>query len=196
MRFSFKTSPVPAGHERPRPSPRTLRLVAWFIHAWTAVALVVGVGVALIGARDWDRANASVGWPTAPGVVTESRVSHTTRTKRGRTTHSHSPHVTYRYEVDGRERTASLITFRPTGSSESEAREVVARYPVGAAVTVHHAPGDPELACLEPGPGERQWVPLVAGGGIVLLGVGSWWVLRRVLKTKAGELARADAPAA
>lgn len=150
--------------------------------------------MALIGARDWDRANASTGWPTAAGVVTESRVEHTTRTKRGKTSHSYAPHVEYRYEVAGEERTARCIAFRFTHSTESGAREAVARYPVGATVIVHHAPDDPGLACLEPGAGEWQWVPLAAGGGIALLGAGLWFGMRRVIAGKLRECSRTNAP--
>ncbi len=150
-----------------------------------------GIGFAVIGALEWDRAAASVGWPTAQGTVTESRVHHTTRTKRGRTSNSWSPHVLYRYTVDGREMEAHRLSFRMSGTSESEARTVVDRYPVGSAVNVHHSPDDPSLACLEPGADDWQWIPLAAGGVATLLGLGMAWILPGKIAARMREKAAA-----
>ena len=143
---------------------------------WVA-AVAFGVGFAFFGALEWDQASASVGWPTAEGTVVESRVHHTTRTNRGRTSSSYAPHVTYRYSVDGRELESRRIAFRVSGSSHSEAKAVADRYPAGSAVAVHHSPDDPSLACLEPGPGDWQWVPLAVGSVAVLVGMGIAWIL-------------------
>jgi hypothetical protein len=85
--------------------------------------------------------------------------------------------VNYRYSVDGRELESRRIAFRVSGSSQSEAKAVVDRYPSGSAVTVHHSPDDPSLACLEPGADDWQWVPLAVGSVAVLVGMCIAWIL-------------------
>ncbi|MFM8732280.1 MAG: DUF3592 domain-containing protein [Phycisphaerales bacterium] len=177
-------------------SPRALAVAKWFVRGWGALAVAFGVGFAVFGALEWDRASASVGWPTAAGTVAESRVHHTTRTKRGRTSSTWSPDVTYRYTVDGREFEAQRISFRVSGSSQSEAQAVVDAHPVGSAVIVHHAPDDPSIACLEPGAGDWQWVPLAIGAAAVVIGFGVAWILPRKLEARIRELASAVPPAA
>ena len=167
----------------PRPR-RVLAVGTWFIRGMGVVAIAFGIGFAVLGALEWDRATASVGWPTAVGTVTESRVLHTTRTKRGRTSSSWSPRVTYRYSVEGREFESQRISFRVSGSSQSEAQAVVDAHPVGTAVAVRHSPDDPSLACLEPGPGDWQWVPLAIGAAAVLVGFGVAWILPRKLEAR------------
>jgi hypothetical protein len=178
MRFTLRSS-------RTAPlSARGVRIVKVFIRIWAGLTIAFGIGFAIVGALDWDRANASVDWPTAQGTVTESRVHHTTSSKRGHVRHHHAAHVVFRYTVDGREFTASRITFRTTTSSESAARERVAAYPVGATVTIHHAPDDPALACLEPGAGDWQWLPLAIGGVVVAVGALMGWLAPGMLATK------------
>lgn len=165
-------------------SQRVLTVGTWFIRGMGVVGVAFGIGFAVLGALDWDRASASVGWPTAAGTVTESRVHHSTRTNRGRTSSSWSPHVNYRYSVDGREFEAHRISFRVSGSSQSEAQAVVDAYPVGTAVVVRHSPDDPSLACLEPGPGDWQWVPVAIGAVTVLIGLGVAWIMPRTLEAR------------
>ena len=175
-------------------SPRALAVAKWFIRGWGARAVAFGIGFAVFGALEWDRASASVGWPTAEGTVVESRVHHTTRTNRGRTSNSYAPHVTYRYSVDGRELESRRIAFRVSGSSQSEAKAVVDRYPAGSAVTVHHSPDDPSLACLEPGADDWQWVPLAVGAVAVLVGMCIAWILPGKIEALMLERAAATSP--
>jgi hypothetical protein len=165
-------------------SARGIRFATWFVRIWAAMAIAFGIGFAIVGALDWDRAAASVGWPTAQGTITESRVHHTTTSKRGHVRHHHAAHVSFRYSVDGREFTASRITFRNMLSSESAARETVAAHPVGATVTVHYAPEDPGLACLEPGAGDWQWIPIAIGAVSAALGSAIGWFVPRRLEAK------------
>jgi hypothetical protein len=165
-----------------------LTIATWFIRGMGIVAIAFGIGFAILGALEWDRAAASVGWPTAAGTVTESRVSHSTRTRRGRTSSIWSPLVSYRYSVDGREFEARRISFRIGSSSQSEAQAAVDAYPVGSAVTVRHSTDDPSLACLEPGPGDWQWVPVAIGAVAVLIGLGVAWIMPRKIDAKIRQL--------
>jgi hypothetical protein len=164
---------------------RTRALSKWFVRIWGAAAIAFGAAFAIVGALDWDRAADSVGWPTVAGTVVSSRVEHSTTHRRGRTTHSHSAHVSYRYAVAGRALESSRIGFRMHGSTESEARAIVERYPGGASVTVHHSPDDPTVACLEPGTGDLQWLPLAIGAFCVVMGAGIAWFVPRMIDARA-----------
>ena len=181
MRFTLRSSRTKTL------SARGVRIAKVFVRIWAGLTIAFGIGFAIIGAIDWDRANASVNWPTAQGTVTESRIHHTTSSKRGHVRHHYAAHVMFRYTVEAREFTASRITFRTTTSSESAAREQVAAYPVGATVTVHHAPDDPALACLEPGAGDLQWLPLAIGAVAVAVGSAIGWFVPRRLDARLRE---------
>ena len=181
MRFTLRSSRAKTL------SARGVRIAKMFVRIWAGLTIAFGIGFAIIGAIDWDRANASVNWPTAQGTVTESRIHHTTSSKRGHVRHHYAAHVAFRYTVDGREFTASRITFRTTSSSESAANATVAKYPVGSSVTVHHAPDDPALACLEPGAGDLQWLPLAIGAVAVAVGSAIGWFVPRRLDARLRE---------
>lgn len=116
-----------------------------------AIFATVGVVVLTIGLVLTVRATRSSSWPAAPGTVTASEVVRT----RGDADSPDSFHaeITYRYTVAGRDYTADRVRFGSVGSSDrTGADRLVARYPVGAAVQAHYAPGDPSVAVLEPGP--------------------------------------------
>lgn len=166
-------------------SPPAHRFALVFVRVWSGLAIAFGITFAIIGAIEWDRAAESAGWPTAPGVVTESRVVHSASSRRGSTKHHWSARIAYRFEVSGERYEASRIGFRIESQSEGSARALAARFPVGSAVTVHHAPEDPTCACLEPGAGEGQWLPLALGALAVVVGgwVG-WFVPRRIRALK------------
>lgn len=117
---------------------------------------------------------ASRNWPRAHGVVTKSMVE----SRRDADSTLHRPVVAYRFTVDGQELTGEEVCFGAAGRSSSIdvwSRRVVQRYPVGAAVWVHHDPANPRRACLEPG---VQW-PLITSLliGISLLGVGAYMLV-------------------
>ena len=169
---------------------RTRAVSRWFARIWGGAAIAFGLAFAVVGAVDWDRAADSVGWPTVTGTVVTSRVEHSTNHRRGRTTHSHSAHVSYRYEVDGRALESGRIGFRMHGSTESEARATVGRYPEGSSVTVRYSPDDPSVACLEPGTGDLQWLPLAIGAFCVVMGAGIAWFVPRMIDARAAGAAR------
>ena len=115
-----------------------------------AIFAAVGAVVLTIGLVLTVRAIRSSSWPAAPGTVTASEVVRTP----GNADSPDSFHaaITYRYAVAGRDYTADRVRFGSVGSSgRTGADRLVARYPVGAAVRVHYAPGDPAVAVLEPG---------------------------------------------
>ena len=101
----------------------------------------------------------SASWPTAPAVITESRVS----VEPGADSTTYSADIAYRYTVDGApyEGDRVRLTLTQSTSDSSDARRVVDRYPAGAEVRVAYDPDDPATSVLEPGLSERDAFPFV-----------------------------------
>jgi hypothetical protein len=139
--------------------------------------LLIGLGMAGFGTKQWLTARASTSWPTAEGKVLSSQVVKK-RGSKGRT--NYSADVMYEFTVDGTRRMHNDVSFGDYSSnSPSHAQEVVARYPVGKQVTVYYSADD---SVLEPG---SSWAVLMLPGiGAVFLLVGGLMglsLLRRVL---------------
>jgi len=129
--------------------------------ALTAVFFLVGAGLSWWGWTIVRNARASADWPTTEGRITAAEIDHSTDSEGD---DSYTPRVTYTYNVSGRSYENYTIKFGETSySSERTANEILARYPVGQAVTVHFDPADPDRAVLEAG---------VSGGSYIVLSVG------------------------
>src|SRR3954451_23566095 len=85
-------------------------------------------------------AKASVNWPTTTGRVTASDVK--------KVVFRRQPQITYTYSVNGAPFTSRRVSFAG-GYKPKEVDPVLARYPVGADVTVAHDPQNPAEATLE-----------------------------------------------
>jgi hypothetical protein len=114
----------------------------------------IGVGIFLIyrSVQSRKRAEASQGWPSTVGQISESRVSHSVHTDTdGDSRDSYTPTVEYTYQVAGQEYTGGDITFgfKQGYGNASKAQTVVGKYPVGAQVSVYYDPADPQQAVLE-----------------------------------------------
>jgi len=146
----------------------TLRLVAaWPLERLVGFGLLtVGLIIALIlGPLTWHGLR-SASWPTAPGVVTDSRV--TTSLSNGTT--RYWAHVEVAYAVMGRTYRTQRRTYRSSESTESAARVIIARYPEGRTVRVHHDPARPDRAALEPGTDPVVFGAFALSGLVTLLG--------------------------
>ena len=87
-------------------------------------------------------AKASTNWPTASGTVTASGIK--------KVMFRRQPQIAYTYTVNGAPFTSQRVSFAG-GYKSTEVDPVLARYPVGAAVTVAHDPRNPAEATLETG---------------------------------------------
>jgi hypothetical protein len=110
-------------------------------------------------------------WPSVVGKVIASGVK--SRKKQpsdpgydfNDTEISNQPRVVYEYKVGNRKYLCERITIKErTGGEELEA--ILARYPVGASVTVYYDPKKPQSALLER---DIPWGKLVTGVGCLLL---------------------------
>ncbi len=115
---------------------------------FVGIFFVVGVAVSWWGWGILQNARVSENWPSTGGQITYSdvRVDHD---EDGTTYHAD---IDFAYVVDDHRYTADTVSFGQYGSSNrSHAEEILARYPVGQAVTVYYDPAEPETAVLEPG---------------------------------------------
>jgi hypothetical protein len=87
-------------------------------------------------------AKASTTWPTAPGTVTAAGIK--------KVMFRRQPQIAYTYSVNGTPFTSQRVSFA-SGYKSAEVDSILARYPVGAALTVAHDPQNPGEATLETG---------------------------------------------
>jgi hypothetical protein len=110
---------------------------------------------------------ASVDWPTVEGRITGARLASTRSDNKTK----YQPNVTYTYEVGGASLQGSRITAVSSYTSRGKASAVLARYPVGASVTISYDPENPRSSVLEPGVGSGAMIILAAAGGCLALAV-------------------------
>lgn len=117
------------------------------------LGVLLGLGLGAIGAGLWmirrvrGQGKASLGWPTAAGIVKTSEIA-SYRVKGG---HQFQARATYSYAVNGRPYSGDRIRFGNYAGAKSVAEEDVARYRPGASVEVRYNPSDPSVSVLEPG---------------------------------------------
>ncbi|MBA4379859.1 MAG: hypothetical protein C0393_04105 [Anaerolinea sp.] len=131
-----------------------------------------GAGVFLLikSFKDRKKAEASQGWPATQGQIIEARIAESTSTDSdGDTSTSYSPAVEYTYSVAGQEYKGNKITFGFTQGygNYAKAQAALARYTLGAQVTVYYDPANPADAVLE-----RK-----AGGSTISLVLGIIFIL-------------------
>ena len=119
----------------------------WIVFFLGLVSLVLLVGIVDAAIDIW-RANRAEAWPTANGVVIESR----TRPGCSRAGKGYSTTVRYRYQVDGKDYESRRIIFGAASCDpEHFARSSMKEFPVGAEIKVRYDPQAPAEAVLIPG---------------------------------------------
>ncbi len=125
------------------------------LSGWVAALLFLGIGFFLLSKAIHYRrmAAALMQWPVVEGVVLATGVIKRT-SKSDDEFDSYVPSVNYAYPVNGvrYEGDRIRIGLEERGYiREQQAREHLARYPVGAAIAVRYDPKQPETAVLELG---------------------------------------------
>ncbi len=139
-----------------------------------ALTLLLALGFFVQSVRLFFRVRESDRWPGTEGVVTSADIEHEPRRPLGM---EFFPRITFEYEVEGRRYTGRRWRRGATGFQHQEdAKQVLARYPVGARVTVYYSPADPERSLLERGLAGRAvvWYNVILGVVALLLGI--WMV--------------------
>lgn len=120
-----------------------------------AGAILLGSGALLMayGLRVVFKANASLHWPSADGVIAVSGTAEAMGDDGFLI-----PFVSYTYRVGKSGFYSDRLAF-PSGGAEppKKARKIVDRYPAGKQVKVYYNPARPGEAVLEPGELSRTW---------------------------------------
>ena len=117
-----------------------------------AIFVVVGYLVAYqMGSPLIEQAKASINWPTASGLVLESKVVRRRSNNSGRSTYSSK--VSYQYQIEGKTFESKTVWFggNISTSDRSMSHKIVKKYPANKKIVVHYNPEDPGIAVLEPG---------------------------------------------
>ncbi|OGO10251.1 MAG: hypothetical protein A3K46_08660 [Chloroflexi bacterium RBG_13_60_9] len=146
--------------------------------------LVIGVIVLVFGislffparsARKHDQIRE--GWPTAKGTVTSSElVAQPPLVSRlGKEILQYDAVVKYQFRSGGQLHFGSAVSYPRYLHTKEQAERIAARYPAGAAVTVHHNPEDVRECYLEIEKTARNYrtsiACMVAGGVLTLIGL-------------------------
>lgn len=150
---------------------------AAFPHAEAKLALLTGgMGAAalliFLGMHAYSKA--AQDWPFVAGKVVVSSIERSTDgdSGGGGTHRSYAPVIEYAYEVAGNTYRSRQVKLGFTSSgSESWAKRVAAKYPVGAPVEVHYDPGNPAIAALD-NPTGMTW--LAFGVAAMLFGFSAY----------------------
>jgi hypothetical protein len=142
--------------------------------AVTFIAILV-VPLALVaiaaGVRQYQIGEASRNWTKTDATILASTV-RVNQSSDGTTYH---PSVKYRYEVAGSQFESDHITTDDYGSNDRKrAEEIIARYPVGARVSVFYNPQSHDEAVLERG-ASGGWMISFFVGLVMVLAIGFFW---------------------
>lgn len=144
--------------------------------------ILAGAAVMAFGIRDFVRAKSSPDWPTAPGIVVESRVESSSSD--GSTTYG--ARIRYEYTVNGVVHSGDKVAFGDYDSSDSDhAKQVVNRLPVSKKLTVRYSPEDVSVAVLEPGIKGQSWFMPIFGAVFLTVGVAMAAFLPRAMRKQA-----------
>jgi hypothetical protein len=115
------------------------------------------------------------GWPTAKGTVTSSEVAaQPPLQKMGKEILQYDVVVKYQFRSGGQLHFGSAVSYPRYLYGKQEAEQITARYPAGAAVTVHHNPEDVRECYLEIEKTAKNYrtsiACMVVGAVVILIG--------------------------
>lgn len=122
-----------------------------------------GVLVTLWGLRVIVLARKTLKWPYVGGKIEESRIKFGAGDL--------MPHIVFSYSV-GEQNYRQQMKF-PVDITPSQefAKSYVDKFPVGYLVQVFYDPDNPEVATIEPGPAEGDWLILAIGLAMLIVGI-------------------------
>ena len=128
-----------------------------------------GVLVTLWGVRIIVIARKTLKWPFVGGKIEESRINFGAGDL--------LPYIVFSYNI-GEKNYQQQMTFpRDITPSQEFTKSYLEKYPAGFLVQVFYDPNNPETATLEPGPAEGDWLILVVGLAMLVLGLLMFFVV-------------------
>jgi hypothetical protein len=136
------------------------------------VLIVLGVTFAGLGMKNLLQANASRDWPSTRAEIISAEIKTGSGGPRNSSTR-YTPHITYRYTVEGKSYTSNRAAFVYSSSSD-KAQAFIRRFPPGAQTPAYYDPADPANAVLVREGYGTLWIfvafgTLFASVGVVLL---------------------------
>ncbi len=116
------------------------------------------------------------GWPTAKGTVTSSEVTaQPPLQKMGKEILQYDVAVKYQFRSGGQLHFGSAVAYPRYLYGKEDADRIAARYPAGAAVTVHHNPEDVRECYLEIEKTAKNYntsiACMIVGGVVIVVGL-------------------------
>jgi hypothetical protein len=154
----------------------------FLLGGWLAALVFLSIGLVLLSKAIHYRrlAAAAAEWPTAEGTMIAADIIKRT-SKSDDEFDSYLPKVRYTYAVNGVGYEGDIIRIGLEDLGyvrEKQARDHLARYPVGATIAVRHDPQKPDIAVLEVGQvGAARYLfagTLLAGVGIGAIVFAIW----------------------
>lgn len=107
----------------------------------SVMLLLVGLWMIVAAVRIRRRLTLCRSWPSVEGLMLESRVDSS----------KEDPEfvIRYRYVVDGREYVGHRLSLDGHELNTTVMERLIAPYPVGRAVRIHHDPACPDMAVLK-----------------------------------------------
>lgn len=130
--------------------------------------IVAGIGITAWGVRIIMAARKTQIWPSVDGDIVHSI--------EGSETEDLLPEIEFSYRV-GSESFRQIMAF-PSGTMPTPefSQSYLKKYPVGCSVKVYYNPEQHDIATLEPGMANGDWMVLVAGITTVFIGLGMVFV--------------------
>jgi hypothetical protein len=121
-----------------------------------AVVAMFGFAFLAYATRLLVKSNRAKSWPTVQGTVLDSRIRESYSSGEEK---SEQIYILYEYAVNGESLRSSVWRLGnvSTSSRSKIAKEILARYPIGARVMVRVNPENPKDAVLEPGSVPWVW---------------------------------------
>ncbi len=126
--------------------------------------IVSGLAITAWGVRIMAQARKTQRWPSVDGEIVHSVA--------GAETEDLLPDIEFSYRVGSGEFSQKMVFPSGTMPSPEFNKSYLKKYPVGAQVRVYYDPGQHNMATLEPGTANGDWMVLAAGLVVTLTGVG------------------------
>jgi Protein of unknown function (DUF3592) len=148
----------------------------------------IGISMCFQGIENIRSAEATQQWPTAPGIITYSKVSDSGNNYKNTSTKIHKPVIKYKYLVKNIQYQSSNIYLGDDQIPNvvSYADEMVAKYAPNQKVVIYYHSIDPQLSVLETGVSQVTFTPLVYGGILIASSLAIpliFWIFSKLQRT-------------
>lgn len=152
-------------------------ILSWVFTGVGAILAVAGIATLFAALKHAWEAAGSRRWPSVPGRIVSSDVTHVSRKVQlgdelEKLVHEHRVEIRYEFTLKNVLFSGIDVGEAPEQSTDERwAQARVAKYPKGAEVQVFYSPKDPTRSVLEPGIQAATWIPVLVALALILTGV-------------------------